>query len=77
MVDNEPVMGVSVSVRVYGNVEMGDVTGCILEIVLEENDEGDWDRGSGGNDEVEVGYAAGKVVKRRPVERPTIEETGE
>lgn len=59
--EREPVMGVRVSVRVYGNVEIG--------VGILERDERD--RGEG------VAVAAGNVLNRRPVDMPISDDVGE
>jgi hypothetical protein len=69
VVEREPVRGVRVRVRVYGKLEMGDwVVGGVFGDVVVDGE---------GVDGAGISVAAGRVVKRMPVERPTTDETGE
>jgi hypothetical protein len=61
VVDREPVRGVSVSVRVYGKLDMGF---GVLPGDVDEEDDG-------------VRAAAGNVVNLTPVESPTSDDIGE
>jgi hypothetical protein len=61
VVDSEPIIGVRVSVRVYGNVEIG--VGMLVGEARE--------RGEG------VSVAAGRVLNRRPVDMPIKDDIGE